>query len=67
MCKLFKVSEPLFIYPCMSSSLGTVAVSQLGNELISISENKIVEKMVLLPKIDSTVFVAISLCHDETQ
>ena len=69
-CQLFLVSSPFFLYPCNSSDLGIVVVSNLSREVTRIKKSEICQKMVLLPKCDlpkcdSSSLVAIPLCHSE--
>jgi hypothetical protein len=64
-CKKFRRCDSFFSYPCSSLNLGIAAVSDLTEELEVVNETDVVEKLVLLPKCNTTTCVAMPLFHSE--
>lgn len=65
MCKKFRRCESFFSYPCSSLNLGIAAVSDLMEELQVVNETDVVEKLVILPKSNTTTCVVMPLFHSE--
>jgi hypothetical protein len=60
-CRSFKTTEDFFSYPCTSSTVGILRVSQLSNSVHSCPLSDVDNKCILLPAVPYQV--AIPLLH----